>query len=348
MKFPTRATVLLGSAAFGYAGMTWLQQTRGAAPRQRTDSIFLPAGTLPATPFASLPTGVVPLPPALRAFASATGSELAAQIATALTLAGINPSWADALAAGDASGFPVLLENLGALPDGEKSVLTGFLLDRRATLDPLGGVAFFKAKNDEENLSALFRQWGQIDFAAAAAKAMEYGDKCVRRTLREKARLDPAAFLTWAKAHPDINPVALFNSGIGENSEALRRLAELDPDRMLAWAKQVPEDKWNEDFPNTFASQLAKRRPEEAIAWAKSLTDSKRVEAALSGVALTLADTQPERALALVREIIARPDNESWKLFAVVEKLIPADPAAATSLQSAAKATAKWRGLPMR
>ena len=225
------------------------------------------------------------------------------------------------------------MEKLSSVSDSQKHTLTSILLARWAALDPLGGAAFLKFKKDDENLSALFREWGQIDFDRAAATATQYGVKCVRRTLREKARLDPAGFLTWARAHPGINPLALFNTDPGENSEALQRLAELDPDRMLAWAKLVPVDQWNEDFPNTFAARLAKRSPEEAIAWAKTLTNPTRSQAALCGVAGALATTQPDRALALLAELPAQSGYEIRGLYpAILAKLNLVDPGKAMAV----------------
>ena len=316
MKILSNAAALLGSAALGYAGVTLVQQTSGTSSGGSTEANHRPT-----------PTASAPLPPELLAATQATDRALAAQIRTTLILQGIDPEWADDLAAGDPSGFPTLLEKLSSFSGSQKETLSSILLARWAALDPLGGAGFLKFKTDEENLSALFREWGQIDFDTAAAKSMEYGDKCVRRTLREKARLDPAGFLTWVRDHPGINPLALFNSGPGENSEALQRLAELDPTRMLAWSKLVPEDQWNEDFPNTFAARLAKRSPEEAIAWAKSLTNPTRSQAALCGAAGVLATTQPDRALALLAELPAQSGYEIRGLYpAILAKLNLVDP----------------------
>ncbi len=316
MKILSHAAALIGSAAIGYTGVSLIQQASGTGSGGTTDATHRPA-----------PTATSPLSPELPAATQTSGSALAAQIRTALILQGIDPEWADDLAAGDASGFPALLEKLSSVSGSQKATLTSILLARWASLDPLGGAAFLKFKKDDENLSALFREWSQIDFGTAAATATEYGDKCIRCTLREKARLDPAGFLTWAKDHPGINPLALLNSGPGENSEALQRLAELDPDRMLAWSKLVPEDQWNEDFPNTFAAQLAKRSPEEAIAWAKTLANPTHSQAALCGIAGALATTQPDRALTLLAELPAESDYEIRGLYpAILGKLNLADP----------------------
>jgi len=328
MKILPQAAALLVSAAVGYT--IGILMPRGAA--RMAPSTGRITARSPTTSPTKIPPAKSALPPELQAFATATGPVLAAQISTALKLAGLDPAWAEDLAAGDASGFPGLLEKMAALPASQKAILNGILLDRWATLDPLGGAAFFKSKNDESNLSALFRQWGQIDFETAAAKAVAFGDKCVSRTLREKARLDPAAFLAWTKDHPDINPLALFNSDASEYSEALERLAALDPDQVLAWSKSVPETKWNEGFANTFAAQLAKRSPEEAIAWAKALTDPL-TQAALCGVAGSLAGTQPDRALALLRDLPANGDYTIRELqAAILTKLTPADPDQAMAL----------------
>ena len=185
MKLLSHAAVLIASAAVGYAALTLIQQTSGTSSGGSTDATHQPA-----------PTASAPLPPELLAAPQATGLALAAQIRTALILQGIDPEWADDLAAGDPSGFPALLEKLSSVSGSQKHTLTSILLARWAALDPLGGAAFLKFKKDDENLSALFREWGQIDFNTAAATATEYGAKCVRRTLREKARLDPAGFLT--------------------------------------------------------------------------------------------------------------------------------------------------------
>lgn len=316
MKIRSHAAALIGSAALGYIGVTLLQQTSGTSSAGSSDTTHRPA-----------PSAFSPLPPELSAATQATRRALAAQIRTALILQGIDPGWADDLAAGDSSGFPALLEKLSSFSGSQKATLTSILLARWAALDPLGGVAFLKFQKDDETLSALFREWGQIDFDTAAAKSTEYGDQCVRRTLREKARLDPAGFLRWVRDHPGINPLALFNSGPGENTEALQRLAELDPDRMLAWSRQVPEDQWNEDFPNTFAARLAKRSPEEAIAWAKTLTHPTRSEAALCGIGGALATTQPGRALALLAELPAQSSYEIRGLYpAILGKLNLVDP----------------------
>ena len=320
MKILSNAAALLGSAALGYAGVTLVRQTSGTSSGRSTDATHRPAA-------ASAPTASSPQSPEVPAATQTSGSALAAQIRTALILQGIGPEWADDLAADTPSGFPALLEKLSSVSGSQKATLTSILLARWAALDPLGGADFLKSKKDEENLSALFREWGQIDFDTAAATATEYGAQCVRRTLREKARLDPAGFLAWARDHPGINPLALFNSGPGENSEALQRLSELDPDRMLAWSKLVPEDQWNEDFPNTFAAQLAKRNPEEAIAWAKTLTNPTRSHAALCGAAGALATTQPDRALALLAELPAQSDYEIRGLYpAILAKLNMVDP----------------------
>jgi hypothetical protein len=329
MKIFPQSAVLLVSAAIGYTGVILIPRSTDTMPTFSNTSTASPSPTS-STKIAPAKS---PLPSEMQPFAAATGPALAVQISTSLKLAGIDPAWAEDLAAADASGFPALLEKMATLPISQKTNLTTILLGRWATLDSLGGAAFFKSKNDESNLTALFVQWGQIDFESAAAKALEYGDKCVRLTLSEKARLDPAAFLAWTKDHPDINPLDLFNSDSSENSEALERLAALDPDRVLAWSKSVPEAKWNEGFANTFAAQLAKRSPEEAIAWAKGLTDPLRTQAALCGVASSLAGTQPDRALTLLRELPANGDYTIRGLqAAILAKLTPADPDQAMAL----------------
>ncbi len=319
MKILSSAAALLGSAALGYAGVMLVQQSSGTSSGGSTEASHRPA-----------PTAFSPQPPELLAAIQATGRVLAAQIRTALILQGIDPEWADDLAAGDPSGFPALLEKLPALSGSQKATLSSILLARWAALDPLGGAAFFKSQKDDENLASLFREWGQIDFDTAATTAPEFGDNCVRRTLREKARLDPAGFLSWIRNHPGINPL---NSGPGEDSKVLQGLAELDPDRMLAWAKLVPEDQWNENFPHTFAAQLAKRSPEEAIAWAKTLTDPSRCQAALCGIAGSLATAQPDRAIALLAELPAQSDYEIRGLYpAILAKLNLTDPGKAMAV----------------
>jgi hypothetical protein len=300
MNASTRPVLLTSCAALGFAAVFFGQRLMAPTPPPALDAP-IPA----STPVLSGKTTAQPapagpqVPPDLLALSKATGPALVGQLEAAFRLLGLDPAWAAALAADSASGFPALLEKMKTLPGNQKSILTGFLLDRWALLDPLGGAEFFKKQDDEENLSALLRQWGLIDFPAAAAKAGAYGEKSLRRTLREKAKVDPAGFLTWVKDHPDINPLTIFKSGEPANVEALQQLTQLDPDRMLEWSKQVPEKEWTNGFAESFAAALAKKTPDAAIAWANALTDPSRVCGALAGIAETLADTDPARALTL-------------------------------------------------
>ncbi|MES2709436.1 MAG: hypothetical protein V4726_22750 [Verrucomicrobiota bacterium] len=241
---------------------------------------------------------------------TATGPALAAQFRALLSQLGLDPSWAEGLAAGDTSGFPDLLERMKALPDARKGPLRDFLLGRWAALDPVGGVAFFQSRKDEDGLADLFRQWQRLDFPAAAARAGEYGGKILPRTLCDKALLDPAGLLAWLADRPDLNPLSLFSSESEENSKALSRLAEAGPDKMLSWLRQLPEDKWDRGLVKILAAQLAKNGPDEAVAWARLIKDAKQSDAALTGVAGALAAASPERALSL---LAALPEAEDYE-----------------------------------
>lgn len=252
---------------------------------------------------------------------AASGIQLAARIRVMLEQLGIDSSWAEGLAAAEVSGFPELLEKMRTLPDAHQERLKELLFARWAALDPLGGAEFFKSKKDEDSLTELFRQWQRLDFKAAADKAGEYGDKILRRTLRDKALLDPAGLLVWLKDRPDLNPLTLFSSGADENVEALKQLADTDPDKMLAWLRQAPEDKWDQGFVNSFAERLARRSPEEAIAWVKSLKDPRRSAFAMTGVAKALAASDPARAAGLLAALPLAEDYEaSWALFDAIGK----------------------------
>ena len=240
---------------------------------------------------------------------TSTGPALAAQFRALLSQLGLDPVWAEGLAAGDTSGFPDLLERMKTLPGAQKGPLRDFLLGRWAALDPASGVAFFQSAKDEDGLADLFRQWQRLDFPAAA-KAGEFGDKILRRTLRDKALLDPAGLLVWLADRPDLNPLSLFSTGGDENTKALISLAEADPDKMLSWLRQLPEDKWDRNLVKNLAAQLAKNGPDEAIAWAKSIKDSKQSATALAGVAGALAAASPERAVSL---LAALPEVEDYE-----------------------------------
>ena len=337
MNPSARPVLVTACAALGFAAVFFGQRlaTPAGPPAldplpqgPPTDSTVAAAGQATLTGAASRSL----VPPDLLAQSQARGPALAAQLEEAFRLLGIDPAWAAELAADSSGGFPALLEKMKSLPDAQKSLLMGFLLDRWAMLDPVGGADFFKAKNDEENLSALLRQWGLIDFPAAAAKAGDYGEKSLRRTLREKARLDPAGFLAWVKDRSDLNPLTIFNSGSPENTEALHRLAEQDPDRMSEWSRQVPEEKWNRGFAEAFSAVLAAKNPDDAILWANSLTDPSRTRNALAGIAEVLAGTQPERALALVANMKDGGNNEQRSTFdKIIKKLGLDDPDKATA-----------------
>ncbi len=249
------------------------------------------------------------------------------QLRSAFKLLVIDDDWAGALAANSAAGFPALMEKLQTVPQGRRQLLETMLLDRWAQLDPVGGADYFKQLADsnpgdqqaDDALANFIRQWGMIDFTAAAAKAEEYGGKTTRRTLREKAKLDPTGFLSWANDHPDINPFSILTSDNPENDFALGRLAELDLDRVLAWSRDVPVEKWRTQLAPALAEKLAKRYPNDAIAWAKGLGDPAATTSALAGVAKALAETNPTRALALLKEL--GPGND-FPLYATYQEVI--------------------------
>ena len=267
---------------------------------------------------------------------TSTGPALAAQFRALLSQLGLDPVWAEGLAAGDTSGFPDLLERMKTLLGAQKGPLRDFLLGRWAALDPASGVAFFQSAKDEDGLADLFRQWQRLDFPAAADKAGEFGDKILRRTLRDKALLDPAGLLVWLADRPDLNPLSVFSTGGDENTKALISLAEANPDNMLSWLRQLPEDKWDRNLVKNLAAQLAKNGPDEAIAWAKSIKDSKQSATALAGVAGALAAASPERAASLLAALPEAEDYEGrGSLIEAMAKINVRDGAQAAELVKA-------------
>ncbi|RYD33532.1 MAG: hypothetical protein EOP86_13160 [Verrucomicrobiaceae bacterium] len=285
-------------AGFAAGSVVWPSEGRGrnedrsASGSQRMD----PA----AGPVAAKKSGI-----------AADNAGLAGRFAVLLERSGVDPSWAQALAAADTSGFPDLLRRMESLPAGQKECLREFLLARWVAIDPVGGAEFFKSAKDEDGLSELFRQWQRLDFPKAAAKAGEYGGGILRRTLRDKALLDPAGLLSWLADRTDLNPLEVFSSGEEENTKALIAMAGTDPDKMLAWMRRVPEEKWDRDVASGLAAQLVKRSPEEALAWARSVRDPAASAAALAGVAGALMPGDPERALALLAALPESGDYES-------------------------------------
>jgi hypothetical protein len=259
-----------------------------------------------------------------------SGTALRERLAGMFKLLGIDASWATALSANSAAGFPALMEKLSSVNTGQRPLLELMLLDRWAQLDPEGAATFFKAKADanpqnqlaDDGLANFIRQWGVIDFEKAAAKASEFGDKTMRRTFREKAKLDPAGFLAWAKNHPEINPFSIFLSTNTDNAQAVANMAELDLERVLAWAREAPVEKWRSVLGPTLAGKLAQRNPDEAIEWAKALGDRTATTAALAGVAKVLADTDPARALGLLKEMGGSTDSALLGTYReLIEKL---------------------------
>jgi hypothetical protein len=302
MKFLPHAALFLvaGSLAFGavvFAKSRWAPaDARASAAAVRTLSPEEEAAVLKKE---------------LAAARSESGPAMRERLAATFKLLGIEATWAEALSADSAAGFPALMEKLASSNPRHRALLELMLLDRWAQLDPEGGAAYFKAKADadpqnrvaDDALANFIRQWGLVDFEKAAAKAGEFGAKTTRRTLREKAKTDPEGFLAWAKNHPEINPFTIFVSGSPDNALAVAHLAELDLDRVLAWAKDAPTGRWRSELGPALAEKLAQRNPEEAIAWAKSLGDKAATSAALAGVAKALADTDPTRALGLLKEM---------------------------------------------
>lgn len=331
MKIPLKLSILALSAAAGYAGV-WVGLNLFPNVKPGSTAAGAAAGSGPPGEVRGGNDSIAKIA-AERPGETAGGAALAAQFRVLLVQLGMDASWAEGLAAADSSGFPAMLEKMKALPDGPSKQLRELLMGRWAALDPAGGAEFLKSKKDEDGLSELFRQWQRLDFPAAAAKAGEYGDTILRRTLRDKAMLDPAGLITWLAGRPDLNPLSVFSSGGYENQQALARLAETDPDKMLAWTRQVPEEKWDNSFLVSLGAQLAKRGPDEAIAWAKSIRDSGRSASALAGVAGSLAPTAPERALALLGEMPVVGDFEMSRFkVRVISKLDLKDPDKARAL----------------
>ncbi len=335
MNLPLHICSFLLAASAGYG---LLRSRQPAAPAAPPATVAAEATLSPEAELAALRE-------ALAAESTHGGPAMAARMQETLQLLGMDAGeaeeWAKALAVDTGAGFPALLEKLKSRKGNHTALLQMMVLDRWAQINPLGGAAYFKQladatpndKNADDALANFIRQWGLIDFEQAAARAGEYGDKTTRRTLREKAKQDPAVFLAWAKNHPEVNPITLFNSTSPENTEAIAKLAALDLERVLAWTKDSTSDKWRTQLGPTIAAEIAKRNPEEAIAWAKTLGDDKTTAAALLNVAKALAETDPTRALDLLKERGNTSDYQTMQTYReIIQKLGLDDPQRALSL----------------
>ncbi len=241
-----------------------------------------------------------------------------AQLRRTLQLLQIDPSWAEALASTDTSGFPDLMRKLQALPSVQRGHLKGFLMERYAIIAPQEGFAYFKT-NDPKEMTTFLHHWGAADVEAAYSAATKEKDskRYISAVLAGKAEADPAGLAAWAQQHPDINPLALIN-----NLDALGKLTTLSPTTIKNWLNDLPEDDWygcSVDMAKLGRS-LMQKDPEGALDWIKAITDQETQTPTLLGAIDALAGSQPQKALELIKAI--KDENEGSTALATIASFI--------------------------
>ncbi|MDB6070822.1 MAG: hypothetical protein JWL81_1993, partial [Verrucomicrobiales bacterium] len=267
-------------------------------------------------------------PPELVAARQAKGPELAARLRVIFEQFGIDPEWAEALSAADASGFPRHWEKLKDLPPGKGTgTLRKFLFGRWAVLDPDGALAFLESRKGIPDADALLGQWALVDIAKAGAAASALGEHRLERMLCGVAINQPKEFLKWTLKHPGADPLNFGGSDRDDKVAALKSLLAVFPDKVMEWSRRLPPDRWSEDQVAILAAHMARQGTAGALAWARSLGDPHKITKALVTVAGEMADRDPAGAVALLVDGRNEEENEyGMECASAFQKLGALDP----------------------
>ena len=152
-----------------------------------------------------------------------------------------------------------------------------------------------------EPLSSLaYREWANVDPAAAAAQAAKDPNGAgwrspINQVVRTWASQDPAAAANWSLS---LNDPQTSSRAV---SQAVRQWARADLGSAASWVNGLPDGQARDSASASMAFATAANDPQSAVNWANSIADQKERENALQQVSRQVMWRDPTNGAAVLQ-----------------------------------------------